>query len=78
MSSRIGDGEVLLAGGGDRDDSWLLDERLVEQVGTDTPLGYVPVAMPAEKYPDCYQWITSVFERHGLPQIEMMTDLSPR
>lgn len=76
MSSPIGDGAVLLAGGGNKEDSYHLDERLVEQVGSDAALGYIPVAMPTEKYSDCEQWITAVFERFGLKQIEMWTDLS--
>lgn len=76
MSERVGRGELLLAGGGDADDSWHIDERLVEQVGNDATMGYIPVAMPSEKYSDCEEWITSVFERHGLTDIEMWTSLT--
>lgn len=76
MNEEIGIGELLLAGGGDAGDSWPIDERLVEQVGDDATIGYIPVAMPPEKYPDCKEWITSTFERHGLTDIKMWTTLT--
>lgn len=69
------DGELLLAGGGDADDSRRLDERLVGQIGQDATMGYIPVAMAPEHYPDCEEWITGVFEEHGLSEIRMWTDL---
>jgi Peptidase E len=74
MSERVGDGEILLGGGGDADDSSPLDEWLVDQIGTDAAMGYIPVAMPDETYLDCERWITSVFERHGLTDIEPWTE----
>lgn len=76
MSQRVGHGEILLAGGGDGDDSWPIDRRLVELIGVDATMGYVPVAMPAGQYPDCEEWIRSVFDRHGLTDIEMWTSLA--
>ena len=76
MSERVSNGEILLGGGGDADDSSLIDERLVKQIGEDATMGYIPVAMPSEKYPDCKRWITSVFERYGLTDIETWTKLT--
>lgn len=76
MDVRVHDGELLLAGGGDADDSWPLDERLVKQIGGSATMGYIPVAMPPKKYPDCEEWITSVFDQHGLANIEMWTSLT--
>lgn len=70
------DGELLLAGGGDADDSWLLDERLVNRIGRDGTIGYLPVAMPRDRYPDCEEWITDVFQAHGVSDIRMWTDLA--
>lgn len=69
------DGEILLAGGGDADDSWRLDEWLVQQIGQDATIGYIPVAMASEHYPDCEEWLTGVFEEHGLSDIRMWTTL---
>lgn len=70
------DGELLLAGGGDADDSWPLDDRLVDRIGRDGAMGYVPVAMPPDRYPDCEEWITDVFREHGGPEIRTWTDLA--
>lgn len=38
-------------------------------------MGYIPVAMPPERYPNNEKWITAVFEEHGLTDIRMWTDL---
>lgn len=70
------DGELLLAGGGGAEDSWALDERLVTHIGEGAAMGYIPVAMPPERYPDCEEWITSVFTQHGLADIRMWTELT--
>jgi len=76
MNERLGDGEVLLAGGGSAEDSAPIDKWLVERTSDDSKMGYIPVAMPSEKYPDCREWITSVFEPYALTDIEMWTDLT--
>lgn len=68
-------GELLLAGGGDENDSWLLDERLVNEIGRDATMGYVPVAMPPEYYPESVEWITKTFGMHGFSDIETWSDL---
>ena len=70
------DGELLLAGGGNANDSWPLDEWLVDQIGRDGAIGYLPVAMPPDRYPDCEEWITGVFQEHGVSDIRMWTDLA--
>lgn len=69
------DGELLLAGGGNADDSWPLDEWLANQIGQGGAIGYLPVAMPRDRYPDCEEWITDVFQDHGVSDIRMWTDL---
>jgi dipeptidase E len=69
------DGEILLAGGGDEMDSWLIDARLVEQIGRDAAMGYIPVAMTPEYYADCEEWITAAFDEHGFSDIRMWTEL---
>lgn len=68
-------GELLIAGGGDENDSWLLDERLVNDIGRDAAMGYIPVAMPPDYYTDNEEWITEVFATHGLSDIRIWTDL---
>jgi dipeptidase E len=76
MNEQVGDGEVLLAGGGSAADSAPIDKWLVERTDDGAKMGYIPVAMPSKKYPDCREWITSVFEPYGLTDIEMWTDLT--
>lgn len=39
-------------------------------------MGYIPVAMGPEHYPDCEDWITGVFEEHGVSDIRMWTSLA--
>lgn len=68
-------GALLLAGGGDENDSWLLDERLVNEIGRDATMGYIPVAMPREYYPDNVEWITEAFAKHGFSDIKTWSDL---
>lgn len=68
-------GEILLAGGGDETDSWLIDAWLVEQIGRDAAMAYIPHAMKPEYYSDCEEWITDAFEKHGFSEIQMWTDL---
>lgn len=68
-------GELLLAGGGDENDSWLLDERLVNEISRDAAMGYIPVAMPPEYYSDNVEWITDVFAKHGFSDIRIWTEL---
>lgn len=76
MNQHIGTGELFLAGGGDADDSRPIDERLVKEAGRDATMGYIPVALPSERYPDCEKWIKSVFNQYGLTDIEMWTSLT--
>lgn len=68
-------GELLLAGGGDENDSWLLDERLVNEIGRDAAMGYIPVAMPSEYYEDNVEWVTEVFSKHGFSDIKIWTEI---
>lgn len=48
MNEGIGAGEFLLAGGGDANDSWLIDERL-ECVRTTTTHAEVPIGPKAAR-----------------------------
>ncbi|HLG75530.1 MAG TPA: Type 1 glutamine amidotransferase-like domain-containing protein [Ktedonobacteraceae bacterium] len=70
---------LLLSGGGSAEDSLLLDQLLVQLVGTGRMV-YLPIAMDAHRmrYASCYQWITSVFTPLGLEHITMWSDLSAK
>lgn len=69
------DGEFLLAGGGDENDSWLIDRYLVDQIGQDATIGYIPVALPPDRYANAREWLTRAFADHDLSDIRMWTDL---
>ncbi|MEM5803245.1 MAG: Type 1 glutamine amidotransferase-like domain-containing protein [Candidatus Aenigmatarchaeota archaeon] len=69
---------MFLAGGGGKDDSYLLDKRFLEEIGDITnPIIYIPVAMEPQRYSRCFDWFCQTF---SLPQhkIYMLTDLSLR
>ncbi len=73
MSKRL-----LLAGGGEAEDSRLLDERFASWIGPEGKVLYLPVAMLGSDYSfdAAYKWITAVFSPLGLTTIEMWTSLS--
>ncbi|MEM7118794.1 MAG: Type 1 glutamine amidotransferase-like domain-containing protein [Chloroflexota bacterium] len=71
-------GRLLLAGGGNAQQSEPLDKLLASWVGENGRLLYIPIAMrrTGTSFPDCWAWITAVFEPLGCGNITMWTDLT--
>ena len=68
---------LILAGGGDAEDSRPLDELFAAWTGRGGRMLYVPVAMDerVRSYSSCYEWVSSVFAPLGVGEIEMWTEL---
>lgn len=69
---------IIMAGGGDAEDSILLD-RLFAQWSAGGRTLYLPIAMDGvrHRYDQCLEWFGSVFAPLGLQAVEMWTDLAP-
>ncbi len=72
--------QIIVAGGGNAEDSRPLDETCVRLLSADGPLLYLPIAMnPRERsYESCLDWLRSVFSPLGLHNIVMWTDLADK
>jgi len=68
---------VIAAGGGEADDSRLLDEVFAGWLGSTGKLLYLPVAMDESdsSYQDCMAWLCSVFNPMGVSDIKLCTNL---
>jgi dipeptidase E len=66
---------VFLAGGGNAEESRLLDQMFVQQVDQSMPLIYIPNAMKNERYPGCLEWFKDMINGVGIKNINMITDL---
>ncbi len=71
---------LILAGGGEAQDSRSLDELFATWTGPQGKVLYLPVAMKGSQHPweSCLAWIRSIFTPLGLLNIEMWTDLLDR
>lgn len=67
---------LMLGGGGDREDSRLLDEAFAEWVGAEGHLLYLPIALRGIiPFASCEVWFRQIFEPLGLTRIAMWTEL---
>lgn len=68
---------IFLGGGGDENDSKLLDEFFINKMVKHKKMLYIPIAMDGKKlsYKSCLEWIQSVFGRIGFTNIDMLTQL---
>ena len=69
---------IFLAGGGNAEESMLLDAQFVKVLDPAKPVVYVPNAMRSRPYQSCLVWFRSVMAAHGVFAIEMWDDLKPR
>lgn len=69
---------IFLAGGGNSEESKLLDAQFTAALDPAKPLVYVPNAMRSRPYQSCLAWLRSVIASHGVVAIEMWDDLKPR
>lgn len=67
--------KIFLAGGGNVEESRLLDQRFVEQLDQTKPLIYIPNAMKEERYSGCLEWFSSLASGLGITNFRMVTDL---
>jgi len=70
---------LLLAGGGDAEDSQQLDTLLVQLTAGGSML-YLPIALALQQrsYESCYHWIRAVFFPARIDSITMWTDVSQK
>ncbi|MHA7136743.1 Type 1 glutamine amidotransferase-like domain-containing protein [Rossellomorea arthrocnemi] len=67
---------IFLSGGGNEEQTEMIDKEFVKTIDQNKSLLYIPIAMQGEiPYEDCYKWIHSVFNPLGINEIEMWTDL---
>lgn len=64
--------KVFLCGGGAGEQTIEANKRLNEVIDHTKPCLYIPLALPAEIYDSCYEWITGELEDVQLPYIEMV------
>lgn len=67
--------KLLLAGGGDADRVVPVDEFFVSQIDRRLPVLYIPVAAEDNEYEACAAWFRSTYEKYGIQNIEVCTDL---
>ena len=64
--------KIFLCGGGAGEQTIEANKRLNEVIDHTKPCLYIPLALPAEIYDSCYEWITGELEDVQLPYIEMV------
>jgi dipeptidase E len=70
---------LILSGGGDKEQTEIIDKEFGKALDLNKPLLYIPLAMGGEiPYEDCYKWISEVFNPLGITEIEMWTDLEAK
>lgn len=75
-SRRADRGELLLGGGGDEEDAWLLDRHLAARL--DGPIVFVPVGLPEERRDDAASDLRSALAAHGVGSVTTWRDLRGR
>ena len=64
--------KVFLCGGGAGEQTIEANKRLNEVIDHAKPCLYIPLAMEAEMYDSCYEWITGELAEVQIPYIEMV------
>jgi len=67
---------LFLSGGGGAKKSIVLDKKFASVIDKSKPLLYIPIAIDkaAHPYPECYKWISSVFNSLGIKSIILWTE----
>ena len=60
--------KVFLCGGGAGEQTIEANKRLNEVIDHSKPCLYVPLALPAEIYDSCYEWITGELAEVQIPR----------
>jgi dipeptidase E len=69
---------IFLAGGGNAEESKLLDAQFAAGLDPAKPVVYIPNAMRSRPYQSGLEWFRPVMAAHGAFVIEMWDDLKPR
>ncbi|HPT08304.1 MAG TPA: Type 1 glutamine amidotransferase-like domain-containing protein [bacterium] len=73
------DANLYLSGGGDSEDSFLLDKSFLEKIKKEENILYIPIAMETDTagFESCHNWVTNTLSRaSNTPiKIEMWTNL---
>ncbi|MFZ3579755.1 Type 1 glutamine amidotransferase-like domain-containing protein [Virgibacillus sp. DJP39] len=69
-------GKLILAGGGDAEQSLSIDKEFASLIDKEKPLLYIPIAMDTNSIPydSCFNWINGVFNPLGIEDITMWTE----
>lgn len=69
---------IFLCGGGCGQQTVDANKKLNEVIDHNKPILYIPLAMPSERYPSCYEWVKDELKDIDVPNIDMVvsgTDL---
>ena len=70
-------GKIVLAGGGNEEDSRLIDKTFASWIEPNGKILYLPVALRGVRpFQDCLEWMKSTFLPFNITNVEMWTDLS--
>ena len=64
--------KVFICGGGSGEQTIRAVQRLNEVIRHDLPCLYIPLAMEANRYDSCYEWIRGELGSVDIPGIEMV------
>ena len=57
---------IFLCGGGCGQQTVDANKKLNEVIDHNKPILYIPLAMPSESYPSCYEWIKDELKEHAV------------
>lgn len=63
---------IFLCGGGCGYQTVDANKKLNEVIDHNKPILYIPLAMPSERYPSCYEWIKDELKGVDVPNIDMV------
>ena len=63
---------IFLCGGGCGQQTVDANKKLNEVIDHNKPILYIPLAMPSERYPSCYEWIKDELKGVDVPNIDMV------
>ncbi|MFS0560715.1 Type 1 glutamine amidotransferase-like domain-containing protein [Terribacillus sp. 179-K 1B1 HS] len=68
-------GKLFLSGGGSAEQTVTIDRIFVSEIERERPLLYLPIAMDAADYKDCFRWINDTFNPLGINEVVLWTNV---
>ena len=68
--------KIILAGGGDENQSKIIDDFFVSLLPDNPKVLYIPTAWQLGTYESCLEWFSGVFNSRGISDITMWSELS--